>query len=91
MVITAYDDNGIVKDEQGGEHRGLLTLRNSWGTDVGDTASFYLIYDFFEALTLEAISLITLNKNTLSSISGAFHTYFLVLLSSFSLIFRYVN
>jgi len=36
MLITGYDDNAVAKDENGYEHRGLLTLRNSWGEDVGD-------------------------------------------------------
>jgi hypothetical protein len=47
MVITGYDDNAVAYDDQGGKHQGLLTLRNSWGSDVGDNGNFYMSYDYF--------------------------------------------
>lgn len=54
MVITGYDDNAVAKDEAGREHRGLFTLRNSWGEDVGDRGTFYISYDYFKVLVVEA-------------------------------------
>ena len=61
MVITGYDDNAIVVDEQGQQHKGLFTLRNSWGTDVGDQGDFYMSYDYFNLLTIELASILKLN------------------------------
>ncbi len=54
MVITAYDDNAIVYDDAGKKHRGLLTLRNSWGDKAGDNGNYYMTYDFFRHLVVEA-------------------------------------
>ncbi|MDI9818055.1 MULTISPECIES: C1 family peptidase [unclassified Legionella] len=53
MIITGYDDNAVAIDDQGREHRGLLTLRNSWGNQVGDRGNFYMSYDYFKLLVLE--------------------------------------
>ncbi|HSW71108.1 MAG TPA: C1 family peptidase, partial [Gammaproteobacteria bacterium] len=36
MVITGYNDDALVVDDEGTTHRGILILRNSWGTDAGD-------------------------------------------------------
>lgn len=47
MVITGYDDNAFAYDEHGGKHRGILTLRNSWGSDVGNHGDYYMSYDYF--------------------------------------------
>lgn len=54
MVITGYDDEGIVIDHKGVAHHGLLTLRSSWGEDVGDQGDFYMTYDYFRLTILEA-------------------------------------
>lgn len=54
MVITGYDDNAVALDDKGQEHRGLLTLRNSWGESVGDNGNFYMSYDYFKILLLDA-------------------------------------
>ena len=53
MVITSYNDNAVAVDEAGREHRGLLTLRNSWGSTVGDEGNFYMSYDYFKVLVIE--------------------------------------
>lgn len=53
MIITGYDDDAIAKDKQGGEHKGLLTIRNSWGEDVGDKGNFYMTYDYFKKFVME--------------------------------------
>lgn len=54
MVITGYDDDAVAVDEQGRKHTGLLTLRNSWGPKFGDKGDFYMSYDYFKTLVLEA-------------------------------------
>lgn len=54
MVITGYDDQAVAIDDEGRTHRGLLTLRNSWGDDMGDKGDFYMSYDYFKLLVIEA-------------------------------------
>lgn len=53
MVITGYDDNAVAVDNHGVKHKGLLFLRNSWGTSVGDDGEFYMSYDYFKLLTFD--------------------------------------
>lgn len=53
MVITGYDDEAVAIDSNGHKHKGLFTLRNSWGTNLGDKGDFYMSYDYFKALTIE--------------------------------------
>ena len=53
MIITGYDDGAIAMDAQGREYSGLFTLRNSWGSNIGDKGDFYMSYDYFKALTIE--------------------------------------
>lgn len=53
MIITGYDDTAVAVDAKGRSHRGLLTLRNSWGMNVGDQGNFYMSYDYFKALVME--------------------------------------
>ncbi|WP_019215615.1 C1 family peptidase [Legionella tunisiensis] len=55
MVITGYDDNAVAIDNKGHEHRGLLTLRNSWGDKIGDQGDFYMSYDYFKLLATEVL------------------------------------
>lgn len=54
MIITGYDDDAIATDEQGKQHKGLFTLRNSWGDKLGDKGDFYMSYDYFKVLVIEA-------------------------------------
>ncbi|MFZ4076780.1 MAG: C1 family peptidase [Legionellaceae bacterium] len=54
MVITGYDDHAVAMDRWGHRHHGLLTLRNSWGSNVADWGDFYMSYDYFKALAIEA-------------------------------------
>jgi hypothetical protein len=54
MVITGYDDDAVAKDADGLKHKGLLTLRNSWGSSIGDQGNFYMSYDYFKSLVIEA-------------------------------------
>lgn len=54
MVITGYDDNAVAVDDAGREHVGLFTLRNSWGAQRGNQGDFYMSYDYFRVLGMEA-------------------------------------
>ena len=54
MVITGFDDDAVVTAPDGTSNKGLLTLRNSWGTFSGDHGNYYMSYDHFKSLTLEA-------------------------------------
>lgn len=53
MVITGYDDNAVAIDDKGREHQGLLTIRNSWGTSIGNRGDFYMTYDYFKMFVIE--------------------------------------
>ncbi|KTC79000.1 cysteine protease [Legionella cherrii] len=53
MVITGYDDDAVAVDNNGVKHKGLLFLRNSWGTSVGDYGEFYMSYDYFKLLAYD--------------------------------------
>lgn len=53
MVITGYDDNAISTDNEGGTHKGLLIIRNSWSTEAGDNGDYYMSYDFFKQFAME--------------------------------------
>jgi hypothetical protein len=54
MVITGYDDDAVATDAKGRQHKGLFTLRNSWGEQYGDKGNFYMSYDYFKVLVIEA-------------------------------------
>lgn len=58
MVITGYNDQAIVTDNEGMKHKGVLVLRNSWGDQHGDRGDFYMSYDFFKQYTLEVQAVI---------------------------------
>jgi C1A family cysteine protease len=51
IVVTGYDDNAIALDSHGVQHKGLIFLRNSWGSKYGDSGDFYMSYDYFKLLT----------------------------------------
>ncbi len=53
MVITSYDDNAVAIDRDGNQHKGLITLRNSWGDNVGDSGNYYMTYDFFKVFAMD--------------------------------------
>lgn len=62
MIITGYDDNAVVMEDREDNntnktiqvpHKGVLTLRNSWGEDAGDNGNYYMTYDHFKALVME--------------------------------------
>jgi len=53
MIITGYDDDAVVYDSNGNKHKGLLTLRNSWGTSTGNDGEFYMTYEYFKLLAID--------------------------------------
>lgn len=55
ILVTGFDDNAIVTDENGYVQRGVVYLRNSWGENIGDKGDFYMTYSYFKALTVEAL------------------------------------
>lgn len=61
LIITGYDDNAIAIDNEGRQHKGLFTLRNSWGADAGDKGDIYMSYDYFKALAIEVVELIKIS------------------------------
>lgn len=58
MIITGYDNNAEVADPSGVKHKGVLTLRNSWGKYAGDRGNYYMTYDHFKTLALEAAEIV---------------------------------
>lgn len=64
FVITGYDDDAIAIDSMGQLHRGLFTLRNSWGPLVGDGGNFYVSYAYFKVALLEAHRIKKISKET---------------------------
>jgi hypothetical protein len=63
MIITGYDNNAITVDDEGQKHKGLLTLRSSWGNEAGDHGDFYMSYDYFRVLVIEAQQIILLQSS----------------------------
>ena len=61
MIITGYDDEAIAMDNHGQRHQGLLTLRNSWGYLAGEWGNYYMSYDYFKTLAIEAVEIIPSN------------------------------
>ncbi|NDH08707.1 MAG: peptidase C1 [Gammaproteobacteria bacterium] len=57
MIVTGYDDTLIAVDNNGKEHKGLFILRNSWGKYIGDFGTFYMSYDYMNALAQNAYAL----------------------------------
>ncbi len=62
LVITGFNDYATVTDDTGRTHRGLLTLRNSWGEHAGDGGDFYMSYDYFKLLTTELVRIRALEE-----------------------------
>jgi C1A family cysteine protease len=59
MIIIGYDDNAIAIDDLGKAHKGLLKIRNSWGSNAGDKGDFYMSYDYFKMAVIEAKAIST--------------------------------
>lgn len=56
MIITGYDDNAeiIGSDPKKRHHKGVLTLRNSWSDRAGNKGEYYMSYEYFKLLAMEA-------------------------------------
>ncbi len=63
MIIFGYDDHAEVKEDDGSIHHGIFMLRNSWSDKYGDQGNFYVTYDYFDILTIEATQLQNPKKN----------------------------
>jgi len=57
LVITGYDDNLEVTDNNGHVNRGVFTLRNSWSRLAGDSGDYYVSYDYLRFLVLEVMTI----------------------------------
>ena len=57
LVITGYDDNLEVTDNNGHVNRGVFTLRNSWSRLAGDSGDYYVSYDYLRFLALEVMTI----------------------------------
>lgn len=44
LVLTGYDDE-----------KQLLKVRNSWGSKIGDSGEYYISYDYYKLMAMEAI------------------------------------
>lgn len=57
LVITGYDDNLEVRDENGHMNKGAFTLRNSWSRFAGDQGDYYVSYDYIKFLAFEVMAI----------------------------------
>lgn len=58
VIITAYDDNAVITDDEGIQHRGVYTIRNSWGKHAGDRGNYYMSYDYASKLIMDAFEVV---------------------------------
>jgi hypothetical protein len=61
LIITGFDDAAVSVDANGVNHQGLFTLRNSWGEKAGDLGDYYMSYDYFLLMVLEAQRIISID------------------------------
>ncbi len=57
LVITGYDDNLEVIDDEGNVNKGAFTLRNSWSRFAGDQGDYYVTYDYMKFLAIEVAAI----------------------------------
>ncbi len=61
IIIDGYDDNACAtyNDTSGTSQKqcGLLRIRNSWGPSAGDQGDFYMSYDHFKGMVIEAYAI----------------------------------
>ena len=55
IIIIGYDDSIQVKDDEGHSNTGVFILRNSWSEEAGDQGNYYMTYDYFSHLVLDAM------------------------------------
>lgn len=60
MIIDGYDDTACAtvsyahQPKNTEQQCGLFRLRNSWGTDAGYQGDYYMSYDYFKAMMMDA-------------------------------------
>lgn len=67
IIITGYDDNAcaLYFDNWAPKQQcGLLRIRNSWGSGAGDQGDYYMSYDFFKGMAIEAYAIGSNAKNS---------------------------
>lgn len=57
LIVTGYDDDAEVTDDNGHVNRGVFTLRNSWSNLAGDHGNYYVSYDYVKFLALEVMAI----------------------------------
>lgn len=57
MIITGYDDNAEIVGADGVRHTGAFMLRNSWSSEAGNSGTYYMSYEYFKLLAMEAIEI----------------------------------
>ncbi len=50
LVITGYNDDIVVVDDNGYSNQGVFILRNSWSKEAGDEGDYYVSYDYVKLL-----------------------------------------
>lgn len=54
VIITGFNDAATITDKAGVVHQGVFTLRNSWSKNAGDHGDYYMTYDYFLLMVIEA-------------------------------------
>ncbi|OGT43762.1 MAG: hypothetical protein A3F13_08485 [Gammaproteobacteria bacterium RIFCSPHIGHO2_12_FULL_40_19] len=60
IIIDGYDDNACATYLDGtstNQQCGLLRIRNSWNTGAGDQGDYYMTYDHFKGMVVEAYAI----------------------------------
>jgi len=55
LVATGFDDQAVITGPDNTKHKGVVTLRNSWGLMAGDFGAYYMSYDYFKAFVFDAV------------------------------------
>lgn len=58
LVIYGYDDDAVAIDEEGNEHKGLFLIRNSWSEFAGYKGDYFMSYEYFRFMNMEAQKII---------------------------------
>lgn len=59
IVLYGYDDNAIATMPDGSNQKGVLYVRNSWGTRPYNQGIEFMTYDYFKMMATDAISIVT--------------------------------
>ncbi len=61
VLIAGYDDGITIADpdRRGKSNHGAFIIRNSWGPYAGDHGDYYMSYDFFKVLAMDASALLS--------------------------------